>query len=573
MTASDTTAPPADLHDYGVLLRRQWWVLALGVLLGVAAAAGYTATQPTVYTSVIDVLVTATGVEDDAVSANGRTRAEINLDTEAQLLKSTAVLTLVSEQLDSTLPLDELGERVSVSVPPNTEVLTIGFRGESPAAARDGADAVATAYLANRSEDASGAVAARQTARQSQILALTTSLQEVSASLSGLTAESAERAIAEGQIQSLSAQIAILTAERNELDTLAPTPGRVITEASLPDSPSSPVVTMNLAGGALLGLLCGGGLALLRQRRDHHLHDAAQVEAETGLPVLVTLPPAGAATVADPATAEGRAYVRLRNVLTARGSSTGSEPGATDPRLGSVVLVAGVQDDASAVATNLAVSLARTGATVVLVGTSPQSRVGRRLGIPRRGEGLSEVLERPGRPTKAALRSVPDVPGLSVILPGRDPDKAATLMQTGLGADLMVALRESARYIVLDVPSTGLSSQAQSVASFADAALLVVTARVTSRADVQDAVDQFRSVGAQLRGAVLLPAARASGLGRFVGRRQPPAAASELSVVELAGVRDSSTEEPPAVAAPLATASGGRSAAHSRGLRRTSHSR
>lgn len=574
MTASDPAVPPADLHDYGVLLRRQWWVLALAVLLGVVASAGYTATQPRVYTSVVDVLVTATGVEDDSVSASARTRAEINLDTEAQLLKSTAVLTLLREQLGSTLELDELGDRVSVSVPPNTEVLTIGFRGESPQAARDGADAVAVAYLANRSQEASGAVASRRAARQSQILALTTTLQQVSASVPGLAADSAERAIAEGQIQSLSAQIAILTAERDELDTLAPTPGRVITEASLPDTPSSPVLPMNLAGGALLGLLSGAGIALLRQRRDHQLHDAAQVEAEAGVSVLVTLPPAESPNVADPATAEGRAYVRLRNVLTARGGSISLDPGAPDSRLGSVIMVAGVHGDASVVATNLAVALSRTGAgVVVLVGTYPESRVGRRLGVHRRGEGLSEVLERPGRPSKAALRLVPDIPGLSVLLPGRDPDKAATLMQTELGADLLAALRESARYIVLDVPPTGLSSQAQSVATFSDAVLLVVTAKATGRADVKDAVDQFRSVGAHLRGAVLLPATRASGLRRLVGRRQPSTEPSDLSVVELAGARDNPADTDPSSAAPLGTASGGRSASADKRPRRTSRSR
>ena len=377
----DSIARPVQLGDYSALIRRQWWLVVLATTIGILAALWYTSTQPKIYTSTTQVLVTPTGVDDDAVSANSRTRTEINLDTEAQLVRSTAVVALAAEMLGTDVGPDELADSVRVSVPPNTEVMSIQFDADSATAAHDGADAFATAYLANRAQAASDQVTARRDSRRAQVRVLTVSLQEVTASLGRLAPESAEREVAVAQVQSLNAQIAILTAEANELDSTPVTPGRTITEATLPSRPSSPVLMVNLAGGAMLGLLLGCGVALLRQRSDRNLHNPEEVTRLTGLPVLVSIPESSGAWLADTTSVAGRAYVRLRNVLTARV--------ANDAR---VILVAGIDGDGSEVADNLAATLARTGAEVILVSTHAGSTTAQRLGLARRWAGLSEVL-------------------------------------------------------------------------------------------------------------------------------------------------------------------------------------
>lgn len=532
MTESDPTVPPAQLRDYGALFRRQWWVLVLATVFGIVAAIAYTASQPEAYTSVTDVLVTSTGVEDDSISTTARTRAEINLDTEAQLLTSTAVVALASEQLNSTLPLTQLADRVSVTVPPNTEVLTIAFRAESPRAANAGANAFATAYLANRTADAGDEITARLEARQSQVLTLTTNLQEATSGLTGVPLGSPERALIEAQIQTISAQIATLTSQSNELDSLAITPGRVITDATEPSTPSSPVLPINLAGGTMLGLLLGVGLALLRQRRDHRLHDTVQVEQEVGLPILVALSGLDTPDVSGPDTPDGRAYSRLRNLIASR---------QTTPQ---VVLVTTIAPDGSAVATNLAVALARTGATVALIATHERSRVGQRLGLSARGAGLSEALDRTGSSVSLALRPVPAIPGLSVLLAGRDPEHGADLLQTSAAAELLANLRATKQYVVLDIPPTTTSSQAQTLASLADASVLVLVAGQTYREDARDAAQQFRSVGRALFGAVFL---------QPTGGSQPRRRRTDGTYVdELAKVRD---EVAPEAAEPTVTRS------------------
>ena len=120
---------------------------------------------------------------------------------------------------------------------------------------------------------------------------------------------------------------------------------------------------INLAGGAMLGLLLGCGVALLRQRSDRNLRNPDEVTRLTGLPVLVSIPESSGAWLADTTSVGGRAYVRLRNVLTARV--------ANDAR---IILVAGIDGDGSEVADNLAATLARTGAEVILVSPMPDPR-------------------------------------------------------------------------------------------------------------------------------------------------------------------------------------------------------
>nr|MBA3525098.1 hypothetical protein [Geodermatophilaceae bacterium] len=496
------------LGDYGNLIRRQWWVVAAALLLGLLGGLWYTSTTPKTYTSTTEVLVTAAGVEDDAVSSASRTRTEINLDTEAQLVTSTAVVAQVADILGTDAPLGEVADRVAITVPPNTEVLSIAYRASSSAAAQDGAAAFPVAYLDNRTESATAQLQARQQARQAELTTLAESLQAVTTSLGKLPPGSGERAVAEAQVPLLSAQIATLTAEANELGSTAVTPGRVITDATLPPQPSSPVLLLNLAGGVMLGLLLGLAAALLRQRSDRRLRNADEVTRVTGLPVLVSIPQSRGAWLADATSEAGRGYVRLRNVLTAD-----ARPDAR------TILVAGINADGSEVADNLAAALARTGAEVVLVITHVGSATGQRLGLGTREAGLSDVLG--GQATaSAALQVTAGLETLRVLTPGQHPERAADLLETEAAANLLSDLQGSARYVILDAPPTATSAQAQSLAALCDTALVVIEAGTTGADDVNDAVVQLTAMQTSLVGSVLMPRRRRGRWGGPAKRQQ-----------------------------------------------------
>src|SRR3954471_23662276 len=102
--------------------------------------------------SAASVLVSPAGT--DANASGGRTKGDINLDTEAQLVKSTAVAVGAKQLLRSPAAPDELAKAVTVEVPANTTVLVIAYTGDSPQAAQASAHAFAEAYLRNREASA-----------------------------------------------------------------------------------------------------------------------------------------------------------------------------------------------------------------------------------------------------------------------------------------------------------------------------------------------------------------------------------------------------------------------------------
>ena len=520
--AAIPTQGSAQLGDYAALLRRQWWIVLLLVAMGVGLAVAYTSIAPREYTSMTSVLVTATDPGEQSAAGSRTSANNINLDTEAQLVTSTEIVTAAAEAIHYAGDPATLPDRVSITVPPNTEILDISYTGETAADAQAGAEAFATAYLDNRRNAAEGALQATRDSLQSRIDDLTGQLEKASANVAGLPAGSAERAFNEAQANSLNNQISSLGTQLNEVGSTIVSPGRVITNASVPQSPSSPRLLIDLAAGALVGLLAGVGLAVLRQRSDRVLRGAADVERRVGLPVLVELAgvPGDRVELVAPGTEEGRGYARLRNVVTS---------GLADTHR--VVLVAGVTGPAGQVAANLAASLARSGEEVVLVCGDVHAGTASDLFDGRDGTGLSEVLSGRVR-LPAARRRVAGQPSLRVVGPGRDPDRAAALLQTGSPRQVVDELRATARWVVVEAPSTTSGVDAQSLAGLADLAILVVTTEETRDDDVADARAQFESVRTVLLGAVVVRGDRRA--DKRGGRRPAvvPAAAPEPAAAE-----------------------------------------
>src|SRR5205823_3616760 len=84
----------------------------------------------------------------------GRTKSDINLDTEAQLVASTPVATEAAKLLRTKTSPDSLAANVTVEVPPNTSVLTITYAADTAKAAQAASHSFAQAYLQNRQDSA-----------------------------------------------------------------------------------------------------------------------------------------------------------------------------------------------------------------------------------------------------------------------------------------------------------------------------------------------------------------------------------------------------------------------------------
>jgi capsular polysaccharide biosynthesis protein len=466
-----TTPAPGDLADHLAALRRGWLVLACAALLGLIAAGVVTTLLPHRYRATTAVLVLPTGAQD-VNATGGRTKESINLDTEAQLVKSTAVAERARTLLHVTTPPAQLAEAVDVSVPPNSTVLQIAYSATDPAAARVGSHAFATAYLANRADSAQAATNATVRALREQANRVNAELRSTTGKLANAEPNSSAHALLDAQRRNLTGQLGTLGNRINDATTTAASAGRIITDAATPTRPTSPSVPVDLAAGLLVGLLAGAAAALAAARFGRRVRTAANLTRRTGVPVLADLPTGPAAD---------RSFGRLRNELSA---------GDGGP---AVLAVVGAGGTGAAVASRLAAAFARAGQDTVLVAAAG----GGLPAVPDR-PGLTDVLAGTvGLPT--ALHPVDGRPGLAV-LPADGTTGALPIPAVGAVLD---RLREQRTTVLLATPDAADGPETQALAALADAAILAVPRRTARYAVVRDAAEQLHRVGTTLLGAVL----------------------------------------------------------------------
>ena len=163
-----------------------------------------------------------------------------------------------------------------------------------------------------------------------------------------------------------------------------------IAEAEVPDKPSSPKILQNLGVGLILGLLLGLGVAVLRHVLDTKVRNEDDVRSLTDSPILGVVAydqdvSSHPVILRDqPLAAPSEAVRRLRTNLQFIDF-------ANRPR--SIVISSSIPGEGkSTIAINLAVSLADTGARVILVDADlRRPSVAEYVGI-EGGVGLTTVL-------------------------------------------------------------------------------------------------------------------------------------------------------------------------------------
>ncbi len=488
----------ATLGDYALLLKRRWPSVVAGLILGSAIAVVFMVMASRTYTSHAAVLVTATNSNAMVQPGQNQRTHGINMDTEARLVTSTETLTIVADSLGlSRDDLADLPDSVTVTVPPNSEILDVSFSAPTAIDAQRGAQAFASAYLDHRRVSAENALQEQGASLQRRIDAVSAELQSVAQSAAALPPDSAQRAVVERRATLLNNQLASLGGELDQVQSTTVTPGRIVSDAEFPSVPSNRDPKLTVAAGAALGLLLGLIAAYLRQRADDRIRNPRDLTSHISIPLLDVLPQPLAITgsaLLDPASPNAVAVARLRNLISA---SRSTEP---PPH---VVLVAGVRQGGGPIAVHLAASLARTGLEVRLLCADVHgSTVNDLLG--GRSPGVAEVMSGDAD-LSDAWRTFDGLPNLRVLVSGMDPDRASSLLQTAGASALLHRVSEGADYVILEAPATTVSPDAQTLARLAGTTVLVVESGRHIRArHVVDAYQQLESMRTLVLGAVMV---------------------------------------------------------------------
>lgn len=507
MDRLSTDVGSAAFSDYGTRLRRRWWVVLLGVVLGLLAGAALLATQPESYTSTTSVLVTPVGpgALTGTTATTSRTGTDINLDTESQIVESAQVGDAVRTLLRTDRSVTDLLADLTVTVPPNSQVLSIAYAAGTAKGAQEGSHAFAQAYLTNRMLTAKRQVELSVAGLQTQLDAAQAQLKAVTDKVSSLVDGSPDKVYADSQRNVVVSQINDLASRLAPLQTAAATPGQIITDAPLPATASSPIPALDLGGGLVVGLLLGLAAAVGLDRRDHRLRRPADVTRLVGLPVLADVPVERTPGTL-PGDTQGPIFDRLRNTL------VGAEPTTAAVQVSDT----GGHGASAVVALQLSRSLVRSSNNVVLVVAHPSSALPALTGAQGR-PGLSDVLRGDLTLGDVCVR-VPALPGVTLLPPGRDPQDLEALLQSRALTTVLASLRTSA-CVVLETSGTGESAAAQAVAAHSDACVVVAERGRTGGDEVQEAAQAAARMGTTVSGVVLVPAA--SGKAAKQGRQEP----------------------------------------------------
>jgi capsular polysaccharide biosynthesis protein len=473
-------APPGgtSVAEYGRLLRRFWWILAVCTVAGVAAGLGYVMTGPSTYTSTTTVLVGDTGIASTDVANSRTTSGELNLDTEAQIVTSGTVGERAAEILGYQGNVYGLRGKVAVRVPPNSGVLLVDFTASDAASAKRGSTAFAQAYLDNREATAQSALDGRTDRLTGSLGELREELTEASRNAADTKSVQARSEVAQLSQQIRAASSALAAVSLQEID-----PGDIISQASPAKSAGTTSLLLFAVGAGFLGLITGLGIAVLCDRLrvgSVGLDDLQAMRPGTAHVVRAT----GASGLVGDAEAR-RMWAWLGRMA----------PGDLDAV---VVCSAG---DAAALSARTALVLAEAraedGDPVVFANTAAQAE-----------DALVDDGVFASLPVNARSAKLNRVGESSLLLAVAGPKSQSLPGHVG---GMLRWLARSADTVVLHVSPLPDSVEAVDVASDVDVVVVVVQLGRTPRRELDASLDMVRTFGGAPTAVVAVPAVKRVG--------------------------------------------------------------
>ena len=297
----------------------------------------------------------------------------------------------------------------------------------------------------------------------------------------------------------------------------------IVDYALTPDSPVGPNRARTIILAFFLSIGLGIGLALFLEYLDDTVHSTEEVERVLHLPALAVIPSVGAAArrrVLPGTTAlqkhtngngngnaellrnvDGRsplaeAYRHLRTSVLL--STAGRAPK-------SLLVTSSLPGEGkTTTAVNTAISLAQTGASVVIIDADMRRpRLQSIFGMQGR-QGLSSILSSDvSEADMLEMVSIDEASGLSVLTSGPIPPNPAELLGSDQMRRLLAALQSRYTHVVIDSPPVSSFTDGVLISTMVDGVLLVVHGGRSSRHIVRRSKQLLSDVGAKIFGVVL----------------------------------------------------------------------
>ncbi len=297
----------------------------------------------------------------------------------------------------------------------------------------------------------------------------------------------------------------------------------IIDYAIASDSPIGPNRLRTVSVALFLSLGLGVGFALFLEYLDDTVHSTDEVERLLHLPALAVIPSVNAAVrrrmlAAAPAALQKRNGNQSKNrelLLNADGRSPLAEAYrhlrtsvllSTAGRAPRLLLVTSSLpgEGKTTTAVNTAISLAQTGANVVIVDADMRRpRLRAIFDLPDR-PGLSSILSSDvNEEQMLQLVSRDEATGLNLLTSGPIPPNPAELIGSEQMRKLLAVLQSKFTHVVVDSPPVSSFTDGVLISSMVDGVLLVVHGGKSSRHVVRRSRQLLQDVGAKIFGVVL----------------------------------------------------------------------
>lgn len=430
------------LRDYITLLRRSWLVIVACTIVGGSLGAISALTTPTTYhaSTQLWISVSNTGAASDLAQSTNFARQAVA--SYVQVIPTAIVLDPVISELGLNGDSQQLASHVSATAPTDSRVITVAVSQREPSEAAQIANAIASSFASAVADELERPV--------------------------GNATESKVRV-------------------------------EVLTPATVPTSPASPGLALDVALGVLIGLVLGIAIAVLRVVLDTRVHTIDDVEGMIDAPILggIAFDPDAAdrplIVQAEPRDPRSEAFRRLRTNLQFI-DFEGNVPAI-------VVTSAAPAEGKSTTAANLALALAASGARVALIDADLRKpRVADTFGI-EGAIGLSDVLV--GRVRLSDALQPWSLGKLFLLASGTLPPNPAEALGSAAMSRTLEELRAAFDYIVLDAPPLLAVTDAAVLTRLASGAVLVAASGSTRKPQLSSAVKALTSADARLLGVVL----------------------------------------------------------------------
>lgn len=430
-----------ELADYLRILRKYWISVIVVTVAGVLVAGIVSAVMTPTYTASSSVFVTVQSGGTAGELQQGSTYAENQVKSFAQVVTLPVVLDPVINRLGLDTTVEKLALNVTATVPTGTAIIVIEVVGTDP----------------------------QQTAKITNAIAY--QLVQVVGDLSPAGSGSSTK----------------------------PVVASVVAPASVPEKWTSPRVALNLALGALIGLMAGVGQAVVRSRLDTRIVDEDDIAQVTEHSVIGGIAYDSDAAehplvmAVDPQSTRAEAYRRLRTNL---------QFVSLEGQSRVIVVTSSLAGEGkTTTAINTATTLADAGESVLLIEADlRRPKVAKYLHL-ESSAGLSTAII--GRAELADLVQPVGAGNLHVLTSGELPPNPAELLGSGAMHRLLAEASHHYQTIILDAPPLLPVTDAAILTKQAAGALIVVGSGDVRMEHLASAIGSVDQAGGSVLGIVL----------------------------------------------------------------------